>query len=190
MNTLITPEITRVKTATDVQGILDLQHANLRQNLELETAASQGFLTVKHTFDVMKRMNDTLPSIIAKDGDRVVGYALAMLPEFKTDVPALVGLFDMIDKTNFQGKPLRTHKHVIVGQLCVDVTYRGLGLVNQLYAHYRSELSADFDLCVTDISSKNGRSLKAHQNVGFCVVESFFDIVTQENWELVVWNWR
>ncbi len=187
---MIPIEITRVKTAADVQGILDLQYVNLRQNLTPETVASQGFVTIEHTFEVMKRMNAAAPSIIAKVGDKVIGYALVMLPEFKADIPALVGLFDMIDNAHFNGKPLRTYKHVIVGQLCVDFEYRGLGLVNQLYAHYRSELSADFDLCITDISSKNRRSLKAHQNVGFRVVESFFDTVTQETWELVVWNWR
>jgi hypothetical protein len=138
----------------------------------------------------MKRMNDAAPSIIAKDGDKVVGYALVMLPEFKEDVPALVGLFENINRTVYQNQPLADLNYVIVGQLCVGLGYRGIGLVGKLYDHYRSELIESFDMCLTDISSKNPRSRKAHERAGFRVISSFFDEAAQDTWELILWDWQ
>lgn len=184
------PIITRVSSDADVRGIIELQQANLKRNLTPEAIAQQGFVTLEHSFDVMKHMNDASPSIIAKDGDKVVGYAIVMLPEFYVDIPAFAGLFEIIDQELFDGKPLKDYNYVVVGQLCVGLGYRGIGLVDKLYEHYQTELSTDFELCLTDISSKNPRSRKAHERVGFQVVRSFFDNAAQETWELIVWDWR
>ncbi len=184
------PIITRVSTDAEIEGILNLQQANLKRNLTREAIKSQGFVTLEHSFEVMKRMNAASPSIIAKDADKVVGYALVMLPEFKEDVPALAGLFEIIDQTTYESQLLSTLNYVIVGQLCVGLGYRSIGLVSQMYAYYKEMLSADFDLCLTDISSKNPRSRKAHERVGFEVITSFFDKSAQETWELIAWEWR
>jgi hypothetical protein len=182
--------ITRVKSCADVQGIIDLQQANLKRNLSPESIETEGFVTLEHSFDVMKRMNDAAPSVIAKDGDKVVGYALVMLPEFKEDVPALIGLFENIQRTVYKNRPLADYNYVIVGQFCVGLGYRGVGLADELYTYYRRELSANFDMCLTDISSKNPRSRKAHERAGFRVISSFFDEAAQDTWELILWNWR
>ena len=186
----LTVLITRVKSDADVQGIIDLQQANLKRNLSPEAIETEGFVTLEHSFDTMKRMNDAAPSIIAKDGDKVVGYALVMLPEFKEDVPALVGLFENINRTVYQNQPLADLNYVIVGQLCVGLGYRGIGLVGKLYDHYRNELIESFDMCLTDISSKNPRSRKAHERAGFRVISSFFDEAAQDTWELILWDWQ
>jgi hypothetical protein len=182
--------ITQVKSVADVQGIIDLQQANLKRNLSPEAIETEGFVTLEHSFDTMKRMNDAAPSIIAKDGDKVVGYAIVMLPEFKEDVPALIGLFENIDRTLYQSQPLAGLNYVIVGQLCVGLGYRGIGLVGRLYDYYRSKMIENFDMCLTDISAKNPRSRKAHERVGFQVVSSSFDETAQDTWELIVWDWQ
>ena len=64
--------VKRVENDFELQGILDLQQANLRINIGADTAASQGFLTAEYTLAFLKAMNDVSPSIIAKDGDEVV----------------------------------------------------------------------------------------------------------------------
>lgn len=182
--------ITTVASDRDVHGILALQQRNLKKNLPPEVIASQGFVTLEHTFDVLRRMNDAEPSIIAKDGDTVVGYALSMLPAFKDDFPLLEGLFIAIDEIDYDGRRLSAYNYMVVGQLCVGEGYRGQGLVDRMYAHYRHCLSDRYDLALTDVSSANPRSIKAHLKVGFQVVKTFFDPHAQENWEVVVWDWR
>ncbi|MDQ6844664.1 MAG: GNAT family N-acetyltransferase, partial [Bacteroidota bacterium] len=85
MNNTIT--YTAVETDEEIQQILELQKRNLPQNLTPEQVSSQGFVTVIHSFDTLKKMNDTEASIIAKAGDRVIGYLLAMTTEAKADIP-------------------------------------------------------------------------------------------------------
>jgi hypothetical protein len=184
------PIITTVKNDDDVRGILALQQKNLKKNLSPEQIQSQGFLTVEHKFSVLKAMNDAQPSVIVKDGDTVVAYCLAMFPQFRNDVPELIALFDTIDDIDYDGQTLKDFKYVVMGQVCVGEGYRGMGFFDGMYQKLREELSAKFELCVTDISTNNTRSLKAHARVGFIPVKDFHDATLDEVWRVVVWNWR
>jgi len=184
------PIITTVKNDDDVRGILALQQKNLKKNLSPEQIQSQGFLTVEHKFSVLKAMNDAQPSVIVKDGDTVVAYCLAMFPQFRNDVPELIALFDTIDDIDYDGQTLKDFKYVVMGQVCVGEGYRGMGFFDGMYQKLREELSAKFELCVTDISTNNSRSLKAHARVGFIPMKDFHDAILDEVWRVVVWNWR
>ena len=186
----IKPIITTVQTDDDVRGILALQQKNLKKNLTSEQIKSQGFLTVEHKFSVLKAMNDAHPSVIVKDGDMVVAYCLAMLPQFRNDVPELIALFDTIDKIDYESQTLKDFKYVVMGQVCVGEGYRSMGFFDGMYQKLREELSAKFELCVTDISTNNSRSLKAHARVGFIPVKDFNDATLDEVWQVVVWDWR
>lgn len=186
----IKPIITTVESDDDVRGILALQQKNLKKNLTSEQIKSQGFLTVEHKFAVLKAMNDAHPSVIVKDGDMVVAYCLAMLPQFRNDVPELIALFNTIDEIDFESQTLKDFKYVVMGQVCVAEGYRGMGFFDGMYQKLREELSAKFELCVTDISTNNSRSLKAHARVGFIPVKDFNDATLDEVWRVVVWDWR
>ena len=65
---------TTAKTDNDIRQIIELQKSNLPQNLTEEQKNSQGFVTVVHSFETLKKMNDAEASIIAKDGEKVIGY--------------------------------------------------------------------------------------------------------------------
>lgn len=183
-------EITRAWTPEDLEGILELQTKNLRVNLSPETAASQGFLTLKHEPGVLKRMNDAEASVIAKENNEVVGYALVMLPSFKDDIPLLGDLFKAIESITYEGQAIRPEDFVVVGQLCVAESHRGQGLVERLYGHFRDALHEKYPYLITDISSNNPRSLKAHQKTGFKVIHTFYDSFAKEDWNIVLWDWR
>ncbi|MDZ7934165.1 MAG: GNAT family N-acetyltransferase [Emticicia sp.] len=186
----IQPIITTVKSDDDVRGILALQQKNLKKNLTPEQIQSQGFVTVEHQFSVLKAMNDAQPSVIVKDGETVVAYCLAMLPQFRNDVPILKTLFDAIDEIDFEEKKLKDYQYVVMGQVCVGESYRSMGFFDGMYQKLREELSAKFEMCVTDISTNNTRSLKAHARVGFIPVKDFEDKNLNEIWRVVVWDWK
>lgn len=182
--------ITTVQSETDVQGILALQQANLRKNVPLDIQLDQGFVTVEHDPAVLSRMNLAAPSVIAKDGDRVVGYALTMLPEFGTDIPELLPLFALIDSLSYNSKPLSTYAYYVMGQVCVAEGYRGQRVFDRMYQHHREVYSDRFQLLITDISANNTRSLRAHARVGFEELHSFHDSVIGETWVVVLWDWQ
>lgn len=181
--------ITTVQSEADVRGILALQQANLRKNLSMAVQVEQGFVTVEHDPNVLARMNQAAPSVIAKDGDTVVGYALTMLPEFGADVPELLPLFSLINTLPYQDKPLRDYSWYVMGQVCVANGYRGHQVFDRMFQHHRAVYSDRYQLLVTDISANNTRSLRAHARVGFKSLHEFYDPTIGETWVVVAWDW-
>jgi hypothetical protein len=182
--------ITTVQSEADVYGILTLQQANLRRNVPLDIQLDQGFVTVEHDPAVLLRMNQAAPSVIAKDGDTVVGYALTMLPEFGSNVPELLPLFELIKALTYNGKPLRDYAWYVMGQVCVAEGYRGQQVFDRMFQHHREVYSNQYQLLITDISANNSRSLRAHARVGFQTLHEFHDSRIGETWVVVAWDWE
>ena len=180
---------TSAKTDSDLLGILSLQSANLPSNLPAEEMASQGFVTVVHSFDDLKKMNDAEPHIIAKDGDKVIAYLLAMTPAAKNDIPVLRPMFQLFDAVQFSGKPVSFFQYIVVGQVCVDKGYRGQGVLDNCYLTYRSAFNPKYDFAVTEIATRNSRSLAAHKRIGFTELHGYQAPVGEE-WSIVLWDWR
>ncbi|MDO5971556.1 GNAT family N-acetyltransferase [Flavivirga aquimarina] len=176
----------RAETDEELRQILNLQHANIKLSLASEAMKTEGFVSVKHTFDVLKRMNSACPHIIVKHEEKVIGYALCMLNAFRNDVPTLIPMFDYMDGI-IASKNLSELHYLIMGQTCIDKAYRKQGIFKKLYHFFKDELKSDFDAVVTEVNSKNIRSLQAHLAVGF----NTLDVHTEagEDWELIIWKW-
>ena len=182
--------ITTVRSEADIQGILTLQRANLRQNVSADVQANQGFVTVQHDPAVLTRMNRAAPSVIAKDGETVVGYCLTMLPAFAVDIPQLTSLFAAINVLTYAGRPVRDYPYYVMGQVCVADGYRGQQLFDRMYQHHRDTYGDRYQLLITDISENNPRSLRAHARVGFEPLHSFRHAKLNETWVIVGWDWQ
>lgn len=176
-----------VTTTKELEGILALQTANLRRHLNEEEAEAQGFVTAEYTMELLQQMHQEQPSIIAKDGELIAGYALVTLPSIRHQHELLGDLINTIDKISYKGIALRDAQYVVVGQLCVAKEYRGQGLVQQLYEGFRQALQHQFDYCITDVAEDNPRSLKAHLKTGFQVVDTLQ--YGGLKWHIVLWDW-
>ena len=157
----------------DLRQILALQHKNLPVNISEEEAQTQGFVTVHHEFDLLKRMNEPYPHIVAKHGERVVGYTLVMLRSFQNDIPVLVPMFKEIDAIVHEGQLLGTCKYFIMGQVCIDKDYRGQGIFTGLYREMQRRMNPYFDYIITEVDKSNTRSMRAHEKVGFKNVHEY-----------------
>ena len=161
-------ELTTVSHPDEVHQILALQAANLSAVLTPEVMSAQGFVTVRHDPAVLLRMNEAAPAAIAKADGRVAGYALVMLREFAVDVPELGPMFEMLDSLSWRGEPLGSNpRWFVMGQICVAEGYRGKGIFDGLYRTLAESYRDRFDFTVTEVSSRNTRSLRAHRRVGF-----------------------
>jgi ribosomal protein S18 acetylase RimI-like enzyme len=100
----------------------------------------------------------------------------------------LQGLFNALEKIEYKNLPLKAVDYVVVGQLCVAKNYRGLGLVQKIYGHFRTELQSRYPFCITDVARANPRSLKAHLKTGFQVIDSVF--YGEMDWDIVLWDWN
>ena len=182
--------ITTTQTDDDLRGLLALQRGNQVKNVPPEVQKEQGFVTLLYTFEQIKRMHDAAPSVIAKDGDTVVGYAITTLPDVRADIPELESLFGLIDVIEYEGKPLGQYSYYVVGQVCVGDGYRGQGIFDAMYAHHKTLFQDRYRLFITDISARNGRSMRAHERVGFRAVHTFHEPAANESWAVVVWDWH
>ncbi|HSF55036.1 MAG TPA: GNAT family N-acetyltransferase [Algoriphagus sp.] len=172
----------------ELEGILSLQRINLPQNISDSEKSEQGFVTVHHSFDQLAGMNKIAPHLIAKDGEKVIGYILAMTKASKTLIPVLVPMFEQFDQVIFEGKPVSNYNYLVIGQICVDKNYRGQGIFDKMYEAYKSIFSESFDFAITEIAISNMRSIKAHQRVGFRIIHEFDD--STQNWAIVALDWK
>jgi ribosomal protein S18 acetylase RimI-like enzyme len=178
---------TTVSRPDEIGQILALQAANLPSALTPDTLASQGFVTVRHERDVLERMCAVAPAVIAKDEDRVVGYALVMPRAFAPDVPVLLPLFALLDTLSWQGQPLRDRgRWFVMGQICVAAGYRGRGIVDGMYRCMADVYRDRYDCTVTEVAARNTRSLRAHGRAGFQTLRRYADATTGEEWEVIV----
>ena len=60
-------------------------------------------------------------------------------------------------------------------------------MVDLLYHAHRERLRGIFDCVVTEVSVRNGRSLRAHQRIGFEELERYRDAT--DEWVLLIWKW-
>ena len=172
----------------EIHSVLELQSQNLKKNIDAQTINTEGFVTVEHNFELLKAMMNSTHQIIAKDDNKVIGYALTMLPIFENFIPVLKPMFQMIHTLSYKEKPINTYKYYVIGQICVDKNYRGTGVFENMYKKHKEIYNNIFDFCITEVSIKNTRSLKAHQKIEFQTIHNFTD--NTDDWNIVLWDFK
>ena len=159
---------TRARSNAELQQILNLQRRNLKTSLPASEWENEGFVSVIHTLDLLREMNRICAHILAKEGERVAGYALCMHPRFSKTIDMLQPMFTKI-RTLIDP----THKFIIMGQVCIDKTFRKKGILRGLYEAMHSALQSEYDSIITEVDNENQRSLQAHLALGFQTLEVY-----------------
>lgn len=182
-------EYTSANNDDQLQGILDLQKLNLAANLEEDEIRSQGFVTVLHSMHDLQQMNAVERHVIAIENQRVVAYLLAMTRAARNDIPVLVPMFDAIDTIVYHDRFIAASSYIVVGQACVDKSYRGQGVFDAIYNYYAKCFRDRYDYVITEIDALNTRSLRAHYRVGFETIKEYL-APNGVTWHIVLWNWN
>lgn len=177
---------TVAETLSDFEGILRLQVANLPSNISNEEAKQEGFVTLVHDLELLKEINTPYPHIIARDGNKIVGYALVTTIDKVPKIPLLQSTLVGLKGVKQDGTSILESKFFIMGQVCIGKSYRGQGIFHGLYQHMKAQMSGDFEFIITEISINNQRSLRAHQKVGFEILKVHED--NGEDWAIVGWK--
>ncbi|TMM59279.1 GNAT family N-acetyltransferase [Maribacter algarum] len=172
----------RVSCEGELLQILALQKKNALDVVSSIEKQNEGFVTVSHSFGVLKQMNDACAHVIAKDANKVVGYALVMLKEFRDEISVLSAMFETAEE-------LLGDKHFLaMGQICISKAYRKRGIFRGMYTFYKEELQDEFDCLLTEVATENKRSLEAHKSIGFKVLKT--QVTDGISWELISWDWK
>lgn len=170
-------QYTLSSTEEEVEQVLQLQQQNFPTNLSAEELASDGFVTVKHSTDILLKWQQEQPHVLAKSNSKVVGYALTMLSKHRTDIPVLVPMFEKIDA---HIDP--SIRYLVMGQICIDKSYRGKGIFRDLYNTMKSSYP-QFDWIITEVDTANERSVNAHKAVGFQELITYQQ--EEQTWSLI-----
>ncbi len=173
-----------------IYQLLALQRQNLKKNITMAEMADQGFTTVEHTFEKINAMKEPLSQIVAFQNDHIVGYALSMPISFRSVIPELVPMIDLLDNIEFNGQLLSNYKYYIMGQICVSKSVRGQGVFQKLYQEHAKVFANKYNFIVTEISIHNTRSMRAHEKVGFKVIHEYFDPENNDTWAVVLWDFK
>ncbi|MBA2249946.1 MAG: GNAT family N-acetyltransferase [Chitinophagaceae bacterium] len=176
---------------TDEEELLQINEMN-RLNLKIvlspQEQQEQGFITWLYNISLLKEMHELAPSIIVKDEKQIVGYALVTPKESSSFHPDLKGMIDNLEIVNYKNNPLSTYSFYLMGQVCIHKDFRGKGIFDMLFQKHKELYSNTYDMLVTEISTKNLRSQKAHEKVGFKTIHTYKDEL--DEWNVVVWDWR
>jgi ribosomal protein S18 acetylase RimI-like enzyme len=177
----------KIETHDELLQILQLQQQYLAGQNSVTEEKEQGFVTVHHSFAKLEQLHKLAPSVIVKDGERVIAYALVMLRETSAIIPELKSMFEMLTALSFNNKPLEEYAYYVMGQVCVDKPYRGQGVFQMLYDKHKELMQPSYDFVVTEIATRNTRSIRAHEKAGFQLLHRFKD--EREEWDVVIWDW-
>ncbi len=169
---------TQATSDWELEQILSLQQENLPKNMSPEECEREGFLTVEHSMDILKAMNDECGHIIAVEDGKVIGYALCMHPKFAKEIEVLKPMFEQI-KTLVD----TPDSSMAMGQICVAKSHRGQGVFRNLYLTMRNRLPEGFDTIITEVDGKNKKSLAAHAAIGFVTLKVYES--DNREWHLV-----
>lgn len=177
-----------VTTKEELQQINALNQQNLKQNITTEERDKEGFLTWLYPLPLLEQMQNLAPSVVVKNKDIIAGYALTTLKEAAPFHPDLQNMFESLSHLQYNGRPLFSYSFYCMGQICVAKEYRGMGIVKSLYQKHKEAYGQQFDLLVTEISTSNLRSQKAHEKIGFKTIYTYSD--AKDEWNVVVWDWQ
>ena len=178
--------IKRLTEQSEIIGIKELQNHNLKTALDEVEKEKEGFVTAEYSIPVLEKMNAIEPSIIAKAGEEVVGYALVVTKAFYGFNHLIDDLFRQVDLLSYKSDKLCEVPYLMVGQLCVAKSHRGGQLSQKMYDFYRQELSKEYKYLITDVDDKNARSVKAHLQAGFEIIGTLD--YGNSRWHIVLWG--
>lgn len=181
-------EATLVSTKEELHQIHRLNQQNLKQNLSVTEQNEEGFVSWLYPLKLLEEMHELAPSIIVKDDKKIVGYALTTVKEASVFHPDLEVMFRHLEPVLYKGKPIFSYHFYCMGQICVAKNARGKGLVSMLYQKHKEIYSPQFEFILTEISTNNIRSQKAHEKIGFAAIYKYADAI--DEWNVVVWNWQ
>ena len=166
--------IYRNATVADIPQIEELQK-RYHVSFINEEEKKNGFVTTLFTPEQLTELIEQEDGIsLACDGDKVVAYAMAGSWQFWSKWPLFQYMIADLPNTQYLGQTLTTENSYQYGPVCIDMAYRGQGVLQELFAHSARQMGRRYPILITFINHVNPRSYKAHtEKVGLEVIKNF-----------------
>jgi hypothetical protein len=164
--------IYQLANLNDIDSFLELQAKYLVTNLT-ENQKKDGFVTTPFTVEQLTEIigNDGL--FLAKKEEKVIGYAFAGSWAYFSQWKIIEQMGEMLPII-FENQEITLKNSFQYGPICIDMEFRGKGLINLLFDFMRQNMVKKYPISVTFINKINERSRKAHvDKLGWKVVTDF-----------------
>jgi hypothetical protein len=158
--------------STDLSQLEDLQKRNLQSNLDLSDRSS-GFLSDTIPRDTIIEMDGNLAVIVCVENSDLLGFLCASSLEFNQGLALPAKMISRLEPVEFHGKKVASLEGFVAGPVCVEKERRGQGIFAGLYECLFVTTKDRFDVAVSLIDCANEPSLRAHQKVGYEIVDMF-----------------
>lgn len=164
----------KVAKLSDIDGILAL-HTKYQVNSIKEEHKKDGFVTTAFTKEQLAELIQKESGLfIATLDGAVVAYVMAASWHFWSTHPVQAYMIDQLQNYEFNGETLTTENSYQYGPVCVDMSARGSGVLEKIFAFALDSMSKRYPILVTFINKINPRSFSAHtQKLGLSVLSEF-----------------
>lgn len=162
----------RRATNQDYDQIVQLQLENLSSNLTPDQQ-QDGFLSAYFKADELEELNRDIGVLVCTDNGQVVGFLCMSSPELNMKHSLPSTMLQRFAKLEYRGRPLDEWKSIVCGPVCVSREQRGKGIFPSIYRFVPQFVPTEYELATTLIALGNGRSLAAHEKVGFERIDAF-----------------
>ena len=164
----------RNATIEDIPKIEELQKKYHVSFINEEDKKS-GFVTTLFTREQLTELIETEDGIaIACDGETIAAYAMAASWEFWSKWPLFQQMIADLGNIEYLGQTLSTKNSYQYGPVCIDMAYRGQGVLQDLFAFSAWQMKRRYPILITFINHVNTRSFAAHtKKVGLDVIKNF-----------------
>lgn len=162
----------RIGNSSDIEGILALQKSNLYSEL---TAAqrTRGFVTTPFTIPQIEEIIEEDGIFVVERKGQIIAYAFAGTWKYFEQWAIFPFMAVRLPGLSFKGGEITTSNSFQYGPVCIDAQYRGKKLLNSIFEVMRLEFVQKFPISITFINKVNQISLRAHQKLGWEIVDEF-----------------
>lgn len=165
---------TRIGNIKDIPGVLSLQERNLYSNLS-EEERKKGFVTTPFTVPQLEEIIKLNGLFVAENERKVlVAYAFAASWKYFEQWEIFNVMVSRFPKLVFNNEKITTKNTFQYGPVCIDMEYRGRGILNLIFEEMRIELLKKYPISITFINKVNTISTIAHtRKLGWEIIDEF-----------------
>ena len=164
---------TKIAVESDIEEVLSLQEKYLYRNMT-DLERKRGFVTTPFT---VRQIQDILLQhglfVALNEDRRIVAYAFAADWKYFEQWEIFNHMVLRFPQISFHGHEITTKNTFQYGPICIDIPYRGMGVMNLIIEEMRIEFLKRFPISITFINQINDVSSRAHQKIGWEIVDRF-----------------
>lgn len=152
----------KIAQIKDIEKVLEL-HSKYQIDSIKQEDKKDGFITTAFTKEQMVDLITLEQGLfIAIENEKIVAYVMSASWKFWSRWPMFAFMMEDLPNLEYLGQKLSVQNSYQYGPVCVDIEYRGSGVLEKIFDFARENMAKRFPILVTFINKINPRSYEAH----------------------------